>query len=111
MIFYRTLLEELRRDDEFCECCGMGLRPALSRARERGDRNFIFCQDCRRRWAVSDNVSVDEAVRGWVLIFVTGNSMPAAMLCADCAASHPEPAMLPSSIARRLLEQSRGPVQ
>jgi hypothetical protein len=111
VIYYRTLLDELRRDDGFCQCCAQGLRAALVRAVERGDRNFILCQDCRRRWSVSDKVSVDEAVRGWTLIFVTGNSIPAAMLCADCAASYPEPASLPWSIARMVLEQSRGRLQ
>jgi hypothetical protein len=108
MIFYRTLLDELRRDDAFCECCGLGLRRALVRAAERRDPTFLRCQICRRTWSPSDKASIDEAARGWVLIFVTGNSIPAAMLCGDCAASHPEPACLPPSIARLVLSQIRG---
>jgi hypothetical protein len=111
MIFYRTLLDELRRDDEFCECCGLGLRRALVKAAGRGDRTFLLCQICRRTWSPSDRVPIDEAARGWVLIFVTGKSILAAILCADCAESYPDPASLPSSIARLVLQQSRRPRQ
>lgn len=120
MIFYRNLLDELRRDDQFCECCGLGLRRALVKAAERADRNWLICQSCRRRWTPS--LDIDEAARGWVLVFATddGSSpdfrdvakieIPAAVLCADCAASHPEPASLPE-VARLLLSQTAGPVQ
>jgi hypothetical protein len=121
MIFYRTLLDELRRDDQFCDCCGLRLRARMIEAAQQGDRNWIFCQECRRRWTPS--LDIDAAARGWVLVFATDDGsktdfragakvqIPAAILCADCAASHPEPASLPSSIARLVLEQSRGPVQ
>jgi hypothetical protein len=48
--------------------------------------------------------------RGWVLVFAPGNSIFLAVLCAECAASHPEPALLPP-IARLILWRSRGPLQ
>ena len=108
--YLRTLTDELARDDSYCDCCSMGLRRALTSAAERGDRNWIFCQECRRRWSPSNDKSVDEAVRGWVLVFVPGSSIPVAILCGDCATEHPEPTTLPA-VARLVLEQSHGPVQ
>ena len=52
---------------------------------------------------------VNEAARGWVLLLLTGDPIPVAILCAECAAN-PELATMPA-IARLVLEQSRGPVQ
>ena len=108
MVFYRALLDELHRDDQFCDCCGMGLRARMIEAAQQGDRNWIFCQECRGRWTPGPDVN--EAARGWVLVLLTGDPIPVAFLCAHCAASDPEPATMPS-IARLVLSQSRGPLQ
>ena len=85
MIFYRTLLDELRRDDQFCYCCGLRLRARMLQAAHEGDRNWIFCQECRGRWTAKPDVN--EASRGWVLLLLTGDPIPVAILCAECAAN------------------------
>lgn len=107
MIFCRTLIDELHRDDQFCDCCGMGLRARMIEAAQQGDRDFIFCQECRTRWEPS--IEIDEAACGWVLVLLTGDPIPVAFLCAECAAN-PDPATMPA-IARLVLSQSRGPLQ
>jgi hypothetical protein len=109
MIFYRTLLDYLRREDSrYCSDCVSPVRARLIEAAEQRDRNWIFCQACRVRWTPSPDV--DHAARGWMLVLLTGDPIPVAFLCADCAACNPQPATLPS-IARLLLEHSRRPVQ
>jgi hypothetical protein len=108
MIFYRSLLDELRRDDQFCECCGLGLRRALVKAAERADRDWLICQSCRRRWTPS--LDIDEAARGWVVVLATGDLVPAGLVCSDCAASNPEPTSLPE-IADLVLARTQGPLQ
>jgi len=109
VIYYRTILDDLRRDDaRYCSNCVSPLRQALITGKKR-DRSFIKCQSCGERWDV-EAADVDEAVRGWVQVFATDDRIPAALLCADCARENPDPMALPE-IARLILWQSRGPVQ
>jgi hypothetical protein len=111
LIFYRNLLDDLMRIDRSysADCCSP-LRAALRKAAARNDCNFLKCQNCGRRWIPS--ADVDEAAAAWVLIFTTDdpNPIPAAVICVDCEAAHPEPTTMPS-IAQLLLSQSRGPIQ
>jgi hypothetical protein len=102
MIVYRTLLDELGRNDRlFCsDCSEHTLRHALTEAARKGDRHFLICENCRERW--TPDPDIDAIARGWVLVFTTGDRM-AAVLCAGCAASHSEPAVSLPAIARLIL--------
>jgi hypothetical protein len=109
VIFYRNLLDDLIRLDQFyCADCQSPQRRALIKAAEKGDRYFLVCQDCGKRW--TPNLDVDAAARDWVLVLVPDDPIPAAVVCSDCAASHPESATLPA-IAHLVPSQSRGPLQ
>jgi len=112
MIIYRKLVDELTANDElYCgSCSAHTLRAALEQAAARGDRNFLICENCRERWV--PDVEIDAVARAWTLIFVTGSPLLAAVLCADCAASHPDPVVGLPEIARLVLARSRrGPMQ
>ncbi|MGA7870412.1 MAG: hypothetical protein WCA22_05880 [Candidatus Binatus sp.] len=112
MIIYRTLLDELERNDRlFCsDCFEHTLRHALIKAAQKDDRNFLLCENCREHWT-PDPSDLAGAIRDWVLVFTTDDRM-AAVLCAECAASHPEPAIGLPEIARLILWRSPdGPLQ
>jgi hypothetical protein len=118
MIEIRTVCDELDRLDEihrqqFCADCSdvpdarcSGLRLAFESAAARGDTRFMVCANCSTRWMPGPNINY--AVRDWRI--VTSDVRLAAVLCAECAASHPDPMRVPA-IARSVLERSRGPIQ
>jgi hypothetical protein len=109
MIFYRSLLDDIiRRDQRYCGDCGNPFRAAFKKAAEQGDWKFLSCLNCSRHWTPSPDI--DEAARGWMLVFVPDDPVPAAVICAHCAAAYAEPTTLPS-IAYLVLSQTRGPAQ
>jgi hypothetical protein len=108
VIYYRTLLDDLRRHDSlYCSACVSRLRRKFQEAAERGKINFLRCHNCGGRWAPSGGVDI--AIAGWLLVFLPDDPIPSAVLCAVCSI-HPDPLSLPS-IAERVLRHSRGPLQ
>jgi hypothetical protein len=105
------VLDELISEQErFCaDCYEHTLRFALVEAARKGDRNFLVCSNCHARWT-PDPSDVAGSIDGWMLVFTLEDRL-AAVLCADCAASHPEPAISLPTITRLILERSRGPMQ
>ncbi len=83
------------------------LRRAFEKAAAKSDIDFMVCSNCCVGWIPGTDINY--AVRGWTMI-ITSEGYPAAVLCGACAASHPEPATLPS-IAHLVLWRSRGPMQ
>jgi hypothetical protein len=121
IIEYRSVPEELDRFDELhrqrlCASCAAdsaetragSLRRAFEKAAASGDTDFMVCANCAARWI--PDIDIEEAVRGWLLVFTSADPIPAAVLCAACARAHPEPGTLPR-IAHLLLSRSRGPLQ
>jgi DNA-directed RNA polymerase subunit RPC12/RpoP len=107
MIFCRTLLDEIQKIDRVL-CGDCSLRGALGKAANRNDRDFLICGNCGRHWM--PDADLDQAARGWVLVFTTTDAFPVALMCLDCAAEHPDPMSLPA-IVGAVLGEFRGPVQ
>jgi hypothetical protein len=117
-IEYRDVRNELDRFDELhrerlCACCAdepeaqvSDLRRAFERAAAKGNSNFLVCANCSARWMPGP---IDTAVRGWVMVI--SEQRLVATLCGACAAANPEPVKTLPSIARLVLEQSRGRLQ
>jgi len=111
MIEYRSVLDEVVREAGlYCSACSEHtLRHALAEAARKGDRHFLICENCCERW-VPNPADIAAAIRGWLLIFVPDDRL-AAVLCAECAASNPDPVRL-LAVARALLWRSPdGPPQ
>lgn len=111
MIVYRTLADELSRDEQrFCgNCSEHTLGRALAEAARKGDRHFLICENCCERW-VPNPADIAAAIRGWLLIFVPDDRL-GAVLCPECAALSPEPVIGLPRIGRAILWESRGPMQ
>jgi hypothetical protein len=107
VIFYRTLLDDLRRADaQYCSDCLSPLRKALIEAAEKGDRNFLTARTVARTGSPTSTSTGPQS--GGMMLFSSTVPLPGlvALLCIDCARAHPEPEKTLPGIARMLLRQS-----